>query len=108
MGLVSCGGDNGGFPNSVNFPKEGGRMTVTGDITIIGIDILNYNGDGSTGYPIESDSIVVTTEWLTAKSTNRSSKIELIAQPNNKSKNRKLYVYGYSGDSECDIKVTQD
>lgn len=107
--LTSCDENNIGFPNSISFPKEGGKMTLKGEYAVGSVEILDYDGDGNSSVynGVEPyDSTWVTYQWLTVKFVVNSEEITIIAEPSEVSKKRTLYVYGYDNDFE--IKVTQN
>ena len=108
LSLVACDNDNLGFPSSVNFPRSGGSKIIGGkDMPYIAtLEILDYDGDGNCAYA-DSDSMIVTYKWLTAKMRTYDNKVELIAEPSNSSEKRTLYVYVYDGKDISETKVTQ-
>lgn len=111
LSLVSCNKENMGFPSSVNFSKNGGSMIIKGEEMpyIFGLEILDYDGDGNfTNRSEESDSIMVSYQWLTAKMRVSDNKVELIAEPSNSSKKRTLYLFVHDGKDMSETKVTQE
>lgn len=43
--LTSWDENNIDFPNSISFPKDGGKMTLKVEYTVGSVEILDYDGD---------------------------------------------------------------
>ncbi len=82
---------DGGFPDEITFPKEGGELSITGEIPISGIHIL-YNGEEVFVTDSTDGNITATLDWLTAKAQEKSTQIQLCAEANTTAKSRKAYV----------------
>lgn len=92
---VSCTREiDGGFPDKITFPTEGGEKSYTGEIWISTIDIHDYDGKGVEVMDKQQDgSIVAEYDWLKVSTPDESSSIlNLSAKPNTTGKSRKLYV----------------
>ncbi len=85
---------DGGFPNRVYFPKEGGSKNYTGEMMISVFEVGYYDAyDVVYSKKQEDGSIIATYDWLTVKSPYYgSTEIQFIAEPNLKNKKRKLFV----------------
>lgn len=115
---VSCEEEEDfGFPSKIEITSNGETIDIKGSNelppSIIQIELLDYNGDGNnSGTPAgpqgPQDCIEVSTEWLTVKYYAPEYKLQLIAEPNEKNKKRKLYLYLYDGKSRQEIKVIQN
>ena len=102
-----------GFPSVIEMSGKGETLEIRGNNdlppSIIQIELLDYNGDGNnSGHLTEdSDSIEITTDWLTVKYFTTENTLRLSAVPNDSNKKRKLYLYLLSGKSRQEIIVTQ-
>ena len=103
-----------GYPQSVNFTKDGGEKIVTTDKgkTFISASVIDYNtanegmmrtAEDGTGY-CELEWLRV--EYLSYPALNEELKI--IAQPNPNNKPRTLWIELHSGPKEHIIKVEQE
>ncbi len=102
---------DGGFPEEVTFPREGGELTLNGDgdFAIPGITIKTDDADQFPSTENEDGSMSITHQWLTATSPAKwSSQLTLTAQPNTSGKKRKLDVWLEGGPTYVMIKVIQD
>ncbi|MBR4063787.1 MAG: hypothetical protein IKK02_00780 [Tidjanibacter sp.] len=82
---------DGGFPDKVTFPKEGGELSLTGEIPIYSIGIY-YSGNQSGHRKKEDGSIEASLDWLTVRAKMGSNTIYLYADPKNNNKGRTFYV----------------
>lgn len=82
---------DGGFPDEITFPKEGGELSITGEIPISGIHIL-YNGEEVFENDGKDGSMTATLDWLTAKTQEKSTQIQLCAEAITTAKSRRAYV----------------
>ena len=101
---------NLGLPHKVEFDRAGGSKDCYGTSSFYAMHICDYNGNGENIFNNMRDSmIIVTCDWLTAKTPRYSmGKVELIATPNPTKKKRVLYVYcSAAGNDEATIKVVQ-
>ena len=105
--LVSCGGDNFGYPSKITFGKDGGTINCPGASGFYVVEIDDYNGTGASSFGPDTDSIRVTYDWLTAKCKKFGTQLKLIATPNHSGKKRRLYVYGAVDDDNAEIEVVQ-
>lgn len=109
--FVSClEKEDFGYPSKINLTAVGDTLTLTGSSlkarNIIGIELLDYDGNGNSSYG-ESSDLTVTTEWLTVSLSLDENKMQLIPEPNITKKKRKLYLYIHSGRGFQDITVQQ-
>lgn len=111
---ISCEGEEDfGFPSKIELSGNGESIDIKGtnDMPpfISQIELLNYNGDGdNSGLLTEGkDCIETTTDWLTVRYFSSAYKLVLIAEPNETSKKRNLYLYLYDGKSRQEITVVQ-
>lgn len=97
-----------GFPKKVTFPKEGGEMTISGNISFTHAVIQDYKGNHGS---IQSDAdgrIFNEYDWLKVEYVKLSNDVlKIYAEPNAKGKSRKLYVEIHSGREYHVTKVTQ-
>lgn len=93
-----CKKDNWGWPESVEFEKEGGQMTVgtvDGDVAYL-LDIF----DGENEVHVDLTSLAYGEEksfqyeWLTVTVTKMYKSMKLVADPNLTGKTRHLKVSG--------------
>ena len=82
---------DGGFPDEITFPKEGGELNITGEISICAIHIL-YNGEEVFVTDSTDGNITATLDWLTTRTQENSTQIQLCAEANTTAKSRKAYV----------------
>ena len=95
LSLTSCAREvDGGFPNRVYFPKEGGSKNYTGEMMISVFEVGYYDAyDVVYSKKQEDGSLSAVYDWLTVKSPHKgSTEIQFIAEPNLKNKKRKLFV----------------
>lgn len=102
-----------GFPSKINLSSNGETIDIKGNNAmppvVIQIEVLDYDGNGNnSGHLTEGKNhLETTTDWLTVKYFYDEYKLQLVAEPNNTNKNRKLYLYLLSGNSRQEITVTQ-
>jgi hypothetical protein len=107
--FVSCNDkDNYGYPSKVNFSTNGGKKVILGSNDFDILEINSYAGNGKVSSTENSDSLIVTNQWLTVRCRKYDKKLVLIAEPNRTGKSRKMYVSGWVMDSSAEIKVTQN
>ena len=101
---------DGGFPDKIYIPKEGGELTLTGSMRITLISI--YGKDKNRGSTIQEDgSVEVKNDWLRVRAEKQGSNtIKIYAEPNTSKKSRKcdLYINPTIGYEYACIKVKQD
>ena len=101
---------DGGFPDKIYIPKEGGELTLTGSMRITNISI--YGKDKNRGSTIQEDgSIEVKNDWLRVRAEKQGSNtIKIYAEPNTSKKSRKcdLYINLTIGYEYACITVKQD
>jgi hypothetical protein len=107
--FASCNdNDNYGYTSNVNFGTNGGRKVILGNNDFDILEINSYAGNGTVSNADNSDSLIVTNQWLTVRCRKYDKKLVLIAEPNRTGKSRKMYVAGWVMDSSAEIKVTQN
>ena len=87
---ISCADEiDGGYPQKVYFPKEGGAKSYTGEVGIGWFDIGDYNG--SSGSKEQDDgSLVAAYGWLTVILPNDGrTTLHFITEPNTTGKTRR-------------------
>ncbi|MBR2060517.1 MAG: BACON domain-containing protein [Tidjanibacter sp.] len=85
---------DGGFPDKIHIPKEGGELTLTGSMPIISISIYGKDNEKRSRYNKEDGSVEVKNHWLIARAETRGSKtFSLTAEPNTSNKSRKFDIY---------------
>lgn len=101
--------DNHGYPEEVNFPKEGGTKTAKGDESFAFCSISDYDGNESVTAGVSDGEVFeLSYEWLTIRSVSFSKELTIIAQPSESNKKRVLYINGnFAGNEEAEIKVVQ-
>lgn len=92
-----------GFPNSVEFPKEGGVKTISGFRGFISVEI--EGGTDSFYNEGENNVMTVESDWLKIEYTVHSKDITLYARPVMPSEPRLLKVRGYVDKDYVIIKV---
>ena len=101
---------DGGFPDKIYIPKEGGELTLTGSMRITLISI--YGKDKNRSSTIQEDgSIEVKNDWLRVRAEKQGSNtIKIYAEPNTSKKSRKcdLYINPTIGYEYACIMVKQD
>lgn len=110
LGSQSCVPlDNYGYPKHVFLAKQGETIEIGGEESFHSFDILNYDGEGThmNDGSITSDTITLTNDWLTVKTTRFNNRLTIIAKPNTTGKSRTLYVGLMIDDSLADIQVKQ-
>ena len=103
--------NNYGYPHKVNFNSRGGERIVSGNEVAYNICISNYNGDilAKEEQIAETDTFLLTYEWLTVKYRRLyESNIIINADPNVTGKSRHCYIDLGIMDSGATIKVTQN
>ena len=110
-----CGCEKIFTPMSVTLSADGGTVTVHTSIQPQTLDILDYNGEGVKipEYDEESQTYIITNDWLTASISEASydnGQYELIltAVKNTTGKRRPLYVGGMDKNYQDSMKVTQE
>ena len=101
---------DGGFPDKIYIPKEGGELTLTGSMRITLISI--HGKDKNRSSTIQEDgSIEVKNDWLRVRAEKQGSNtIKIYAEPNTSKKSRKcdLYINLTIGYEYACITVKQD
>ena len=98
-----------GYPQTVNFAKDGGEKTVTGVEPFTDAHIHDYNsGEDGEFVPREDDIQCQVYEWLTIEYLANSTELKIIAEPNTSAKYRQLHIELYSGQEYHVIKVIQE
>ena len=84
---------DGGFPDKIYIPKEGGELTLTGSMRITHISIEGKDKNSSSTKQ-EDGSIEVKNDWLRVRTEKQGSNtIKIYAEPNTSKKSRKCYIY---------------
>ena len=104
---------DGGYPNRVHFPKEGGEKSFTGEIPIAWFSIGSYNIEEYlpvSSKEQEDGSRIAVSDWLTVKTPYRcSTTIHLSVEPNPGNKKRKRPISMNRGGPEyMSIVIIQD
>ena len=82
-----------GYPQSVNFTKDGGEKVITGTTNFTGAHIHDYkSGEDGAFVPREDDIKCQVYEWLTIEYLANSTELKIIAEPNTSGKSRKLHI----------------
>ena len=82
-----------GYPQSVNFTKDGGEKVITGTTKFTGAHIHDYkSGEDGAFVPREDDIQCQVYEWLTIEYLANSTELKIIAEPNTSGKSRKLHI----------------
>ena len=110
-----CGCEKIFMPMSVTLSADGGTVTVHTSIQPQTLDILNYDGEGVKipEYDEESQTYIITNDWLTASISeasydNGQYELVLTAVKNTTGKRRTLYVGGMDKNYQDSMKVTQE
>ncbi len=103
----SCEEDQWGYDNKVIFSAQGGTEDIDGDQPIYTLSIGTHDGQEKNAVEV-AGVMTVKYDWLTAIAIKDDNEIELIAEPNNTGKKRKLYVYGSINNRFTDITVIQN
>ena len=82
---------DGGFPDKVTFPKEGGELSLTGEIPIMSI-VIYYKENSDVDRKKEDGSIEASLDWLTVRGKVGSNTIYLYADPKSNDKKRTFYL----------------
>ncbi len=101
---------DGGFPDKIYIPKEGGELTLTGSMRITLISIEGKDKNSSSTIQ-EDGSIEVKNDWLRVRAEKQGSNtIKIYAEPNTSKKSRKcdLYINLTIGYEYACITVKQD
>ena len=105
--FTSCEEDQWGYDNRVIFTAQGGEEDIDGEDAIHTLSI--GSPDGKEEFSVEVGNIMTAKlDWLTAIAIKGDNEIQLIAEPNETGKKRKLYVYGMIRNKVMDITVIQD
>ena len=99
-----------GFPQTVEFSKEGGEMIVSSEKGeyFTHAEIRNYkNGEEGEISILEDGTQCCTYKWLRVEYQRNSNDIKIIVEPNN-TQSRKLHIELYSGDKYHTIEVFQE
>ena len=102
---------DGGFPDKIYIPKEGGELTLTGSMRITHITIEGKDKNGRSSTKQEDGSIEVKHDWLRVRAEKEGSNtIKIYAEPNTSKKSRKcdLYINPTIGYEYACITVKQD
>lgn len=108
--LLSCyyDKDNNGYPDSVEFPPEGGVKIVYGARALVGVEIEEGAEDSKfETFWDDKDSVVVKYHWLTVVGKYQENSIKIIAEHTDISKKRSLRITGFLGDEFAEIDVIQ-
>ena len=98
-----------GYPQTVNFAKDGGEKTVTGVEPFTDAHIHDYNsGDQGSVLPNEGDVDIEVFKWLKIEYVAHSTELKIIAEPNTSAKSRQLHIELHSGQEYHVIKVIQE
>ncbi|MBO5893899.1 MAG: BACON domain-containing protein [Alistipes sp.] len=82
-----------GYPQSVNFTKDGGEKLITGTTNFTGAYIHDYkSGEDGAFVPHEDDIECQVYKWLTIEYLANSTELKIIAEPNTSGKSRKLHI----------------
>lgn len=82
-----------GYPQSVNFTKDGGEKVITGTTKFTDAHIHDYkSGEDGAFVPREDDIECQVYEWLTIEYLANSTELKIIAEPNTSGKSRKLHI----------------
>lgn len=82
-----------GYPQSVNFTKDGGEKVITGTTKFTDAHIHDYkSGEDGAFVPREDDIQCQVYEWLTIEYLANSTELKIIAEPNTSGKSRKLHI----------------
>ena len=98
--------ENNGYPSGVSFEKKGGTIKISGEKTLMSIEINEKDGHAMS-MPIENDSNCLQYKWLSVKWRAYDENIYITAEPNTTKKNRKIKLYGYVGYEYAVITVSQ-
>ena len=82
---------DGGFPDKVTFPKEGGELSLTGEIPIMSI-VIYYKENSAADRKKEDGNIEASLDWLTVRGKVGSNTIYLYADPKSNDKKRTFYI----------------
>lgn len=108
--LLSCyyDKDNNGYPDTVEFPPEGGVKIAHGLRPFVGVEIEEGAKDSEfVNFWDDLDSVVVKYHWLTVVGSGQENSIKIIAEPTDISKNRSLRITGFLGNEYAEIDVIQ-
>ena len=98
-----------GYPQTVNFAKDGGEKIVTGVEPFTDAHIHDYkSGEDGEFVPREDDIQCQVYEWLTIEYLANSTELKIIAEPNTSAKSRQLHIELHSGQEYHVIKVEQE
>ena len=98
-----------GYPQTVNFAKDGGEKTVTGVEPFTDAHIHDYNsGDQGSVLPNEGDVDIEVFKWLKIEYVAHSTELKIIAEPNASGKSRKLHIELHSGPEYHVVEVKQE
>ena len=98
-----------GYPQTVNFAKDGGEKTITGVEPFTDAHIHDYNsGDQGSVLPNEGDVDIEVFKWLKIEYVAHSTELKIIAEPNTSAKSRQLHIELHSGQEYHVIKVIQE
>lgn len=110
-----CGCEKIFTPMSVTLSADGETVTVHTSIQPQTLDILDYNGEGAKipEYDEESQTYIITNDWLTASISeasydNGQYELVLTAVKNKTGKRRTLYVGGMDKNYQDSMEVTQE
>ena len=110
-----CGCEKIFTPMSVTLSADGETVTVHTSIQPQTLDILNYDGEGVKipEYDEESQTYIITNDWLTASISeasydNGQYELVLTAVKNITGKRRTLYVGGMDKNYQDSMEVTQE
>lgn len=98
-----------GYPQSVNFTKDGGEKVITGTTNFTDAHIHDYkSGEDGEFIPREDDIQCQVYEWLSIEYLANSTELKIIAEPNASGKSRKLHIELHSGPEYHVVEVKQE
>ena len=97
-----------GYPQTVNFAKDGGEKIVTGIEPFTDAHIHDYKSGGQGSVlPNEGDIDREVYKWLKIEYVPHSTSLKIIAEPNTSGKSRKLHIELHSGQEYHVLDVKQ-
>lgn len=102
--------DNGGYPRSITFPKEGGEMTVSGRETYLNYGVFGqmpWEDLDSERIPLPDDGDSLIYGWMSVVLHKNTRTIKVAAEPSDSSRMRRLYIYCSCDGGYVDIEVNQ-
>ena len=107
--MISCEKEaDFGYPQSVNFTKDGGEKVITGTTNFTDAHIHDYKSGGQGSVlPNEGDIDREVYKWLKIEYVPHSTSLKIIAEPNTSGKSRKLHIELHSGQEYHVLDVKQ-